>query len=140
MPFEEELIFRGAVFGILKQRMKPVAAAVLSAVIFGIMHAVSIHTAYALICGLILCGVYYYTENIFASTLMHSLFNFLGSGLPDLLKLKEFGIPTEVRAEIVSWINVICIMLMLPAGLAFLYLRHKAVKRKKLKCGKCGLS
>lgn len=133
VPFEEELIFRGAVFGILKQRMKPVAAAVLSAVIFGIMHAVSIHTAYALICGLILCGVYYYTENIFASTLMHSLFNFLGSGLPDLLKLKEFGIPTEVRAEIVSWINVICIMLMLPAGLAFLYLRHKTIKRRKLK-------
>ncbi|MBP5775849.1 MAG: CPBP family intramembrane metalloprotease [Clostridiales bacterium] len=133
VPLEEELIFRGAVFGILKQRMKPLVAALLSAVLFGVMHAVSIHTAYALICGLILCGVYYYTENIFASTLMHALFNFFGSGLLDLLKLKEFGVPAEVRSEIISWTNSICIMLMVPAGLAYLYLRHKTIKRKKLK-------
>ena len=133
VPFEEELIFRGAVFGILKQRMKPWVAALISAVLFGVMHAVSVHTAYALICGMILCGVYYYTGNIFASTIMHALFNFFGSGLPDLLKLKEFGIPAEVRTEIVSWCNVVCIMLILPAGLAFLYMRHKTMKSKKLK-------
>ena len=133
VPLEEELIFRGAVFGILKQRMKPLAAALISAVLFGVMHAVSVHTAYALICGLILCGVYYYTENIFASTIMHAIFNFLGSGFPDLLKLKEFGIPSEVRKEILSWCNVVCIMLMVPAGLAFFYLRYRTMKRKKLK-------
>ena len=75
----------------------------------------------------------YYTENIFASTLMHALFNFFGSGLLDLLKLKEFGVPAEVRSEIISWTNSICIMLMVPAGLAYLYLRHKTIKRKKLK-------
>ena len=45
----------------------------------------------------------------------------------------EFGIPAEVRTEIVSWCNVVCIMLILPAGLAFLYMRHKTMKSKKLK-------
>lgn len=133
VPLEEELIFRGAVFGILKKRMKPWAAVLVSAVFFGIMHAVSVHTAYALICGMILCCIYYFTENIFASVIMHSFFNFFGSGLPDLLKIPEFSVPAAVRSEIISWSNVICIMMMAPAGLAFLYLRHKTIERRKLK-------
>lgn len=131
VPLEEELVFRGAIFGILKQKMRPVAAMLITAAFFGIMHRVSIHTAYALVCGLILTAVYYYTENIFAGVLIHSVFNILGSGLGDLLKLEQLGIDPDVRSEILSWVIVVCIMMMVPSGIAFLILRHNSVKRRK---------
>ncbi len=130
VPLEEELIFRGAIFGILKRKMRPFAAIILTAILFGIMHRVSVHTAYALICGMILTAVYHYTDNIFAGVIIHSVFNLLGSGLGDFLKLEQLGVSTAVRKEILSWTNVICIMMMVPAGVAFFALRNRYKKRQ----------
>ena len=62
VPVEEEFIFRGAVFGVLREKMKPVFAMIITALIFGIMHSVSIHTAYAFVCGMILTDWYYFTD------------------------------------------------------------------------------
>ena len=140
VPLEEEFIFRGAIFGILKMKMRPAAALVITAAIFGIMHRVSIHTAYALVCGIILTACYHYTENIFASVAMHSIFNILGSGLGELLKLEKLGIPAAVRNEVVSDINIICILFMIPGALAFLGLRHYSKKRLKVKAESVAVS
>ena len=133
VPLEEELIFRGAIFGILRMKMRPVAAMLITATIFGIMHRVSIHTAYALVCGIILTACYHYTDNIFASVAMHSIFNILGSGLGELLKLEKLGVPAAVRSKVISNINIICILAMIPGALAFLALRHFSKKRLKNK-------
>ena len=130
VPVEEELIFRGAVFGVLRRKMSPVFAIIITAVIFGIMHRVSIHTAYAIVCGMILTACYYFTENIFTSIMMHSIFNIIGSGLGDLLKLKELGISKDVRSEVMLNFNIICILMMVPAGLAFLALARISRKRR----------
>lgn len=140
VPLEEEFIFRGAIFGILKMKMRPAAALVITAAIFGIMHRVSIHTAYALVCGIILTACYHYTENIFASVAMHSIFNILGSGLGELLKLEKLGIPAAVRNEVISDINIICILCMVPGALAFLGLRHYSKKRLKVKAESVAVS
>lgn len=140
VPLEEEFIFRGAIFGILKMKMRPAAALVITAAIFGIMHRVSIHTAYALVCGIILTACYHYTENIFASVAMHSIFNILGSGLGELLKLEKLGIPASVRNEVISDINIICILCMVPGALAFLGLRHYSKKRLKVKAESVAVS
>ena len=140
VPLEEEFIFRGAIFGILKMKMRPAAALVITAAIFGIMHRVSIHTAYALVCGIILTACYHYTENIFASVAMHSIFNILGSGLGELLKLEKLGIPASVRHEVISDINIICILCMVPGALAFLGLRHYSKKRLKQKAESVAVS
>lgn len=131
VPIEEELVFRGAIFGLLRKKMSPVAAMLVSAAIFGVMHRVSIHTAYALVCGLILCACYHYTESLIASMIIHSVFNILGSGVGDLLKLNELGVPSDLRLEILSRISVISILMMIPSGIAFLVLRYNSIKRKK---------
>ena len=130
VPLEEELIFRGAVFGVLRRKMGPLAGILITAVIFGIMHRVSIHTAYAIVCGMILTACYYYTENIFATVIMHSIFNIIGSGLKDLLKLSVFGIPSGVRNEILMNFTIICILMMVPAGLALLAMARISRKRR----------
>lgn len=130
VPVEEELIFRGAVFGVLRRKMSPFFAIIFTAVIFGIMHRVSIHTAYAVVCGMILTACYYYTENIITSIIMHALFNILGSGLGELLKLKELGVPSDVRSEVILNCNIICILMMVPAGLSFMALARISKKRR----------
>lgn len=132
VPLEEEMIFRGAIFGVLRRKMNPFFAIVFTAAIFGIMHQVSIHTAYAVVCGLILTACYYYTENLFASVIMHSLFNLIGSALGDLLKLDVIGVPAAVRKEILLNCNTVCILMMVPAGLAFFALAKRSGKRRKL--------
>lgn len=130
VPIEEELIFRGAVFGVLRRKMSPFFAMVITAVIFGIMHRVSVHTAYAIVCGMILTACYYFTENIITSILMHAVFNIIGSGIGDLLKLKELGVPKNVRNELILNFNIVCILMMVPAGLALLAMARISRKRR----------
>ena len=130
VPVEEELIFRGAVFGVLKRKMSPFFAMIITAVIFGIMHRVSIHTAYAIVCGMILTACYYYTENIITSMIMHAIFNIIGSGVGELLKIEELGVPKTVRNEVVLNFNIICILMMVPAGLALLAMARISRKRR----------
>lgn len=130
VPVEEELIFRGAVFGVLKRKMSPFFAMIITAVIFGIMHRVSIHTAYAIVCGMILTACYYYTENIITSMIMHAVFNIIGSGVGELLKIEELGVPKTVRNEVVLNFNIICILMMVPAGLALLAMARISRKRR----------
>lgn len=81
VPFAEELVFRGAVFGELSRRINWVLSAVISSAIFGLFHGISIHIGYALISGMILCVVYQYTKSIFASYIMHATFNLFGSAI-----------------------------------------------------------
>ena len=133
VPLEEELIFRGAVFGVLRRKMGPLASILITAAIFGVMHRVSIQTAYAIVCGMILTACYYYTEDIFASVIMHSIFNILGSGLGDLLKLEGLGVSSGLRKEIIMNCNIICILMMVPAGLGFLALARISRKRRNRK-------
>ena len=130
VPVEEELIFRGAVFGVLRRKMSPFFAMTITAVIFGIMHRVSVHTAYAIVCGMILTACYYYTENIITSIVMHSIFNIIGSGIGELLKFKELGVPKNVRNEVILNFNIVCILMMVPAGLALLALARISRKRR----------
>lgn len=133
VPLEEEMIFRGAIFGVLRRKMSPFFAIIITAAIFGIMHQVSIHTAYAVVCGLILTACYYYTDNLFASVIMHSLFNLIGSALGDFLKLDVIGVPASLRQEILLNCNTVCILMIVPAGIAFFVLAKRSRKRRRLK-------
>lgn len=140
VPLEEELIFRGAIFGVLREKMKPSAAVLISALLFGVMHRVSVHTIYAVVCGMILSACYYYTESIFASITIHSVFNIVGSGLGELLKIKELGVPAVVRNEVLNNANAVCIVAMVPAAIAFLILRHNAKKSRQEQAGSVAVS
>ena len=100
VPLAEELTFRGAVLGSLLRKFRPTAAVILSAVIFGILHGISIHIVYALLCGIVLGWVYYYTKSIWASYTLHAIFNLMGSSLATFLDSGIFGDMSEVADSI----------------------------------------
>lgn len=78
-PIAEEVVFRGLVFTRLRRAMPLWAAAMLSALLFGVMHGNPLWIAYATCLGCVLAFVYEKSGGLWASILFHILFNFFGS-------------------------------------------------------------
>lgn len=131
IPISEEMVFRGALFGHLERAFKPWVAVLITAGIFGALHGMSIHIGYALVCGVIITFCYYYTGSIISSVILHSMFNIIGSSLPFLLKLEQFGIPDDTRITVNLTINFITILAMVPAVFAFITLVRYNNKRMR---------
>lgn len=75
-PLFEELLFRGIVMGELMKIMRPWAAIILQAIIFGVAHGVLFQSIFACMIGIILGIVYYHTQNIKTAAICHCVFNF----------------------------------------------------------------
>lgn len=128
VPLAEELAFRGAIFGEFKSKFNVIISAVLSALVFGLMHGVSIQIGYALICGVIMACIYYYSGSIWVTYVVHAVFNLFGSSLFTLLEsgiFGEMGASIEAASFHASLIETICII---PAAAAYvlLYRNYKS--------------
>lgn len=131
VPVTEEMTFRGAAFGQLRKAFGPWTSVILSAIGFGLLHGLSVHIGYALVCGLIIASCYHLTDSLIAPVLMHMIFNILGSGLPSLLTVEYFRIPAAFSSTLMTVINTSVTFMMPVAVLAVAYL--VSVKRKKAK-------
>lgn len=76
-PFAEETFFRLLFFNLGLRYGGFWAGAILSGVLFGIAHGDLFAAVPLALGGMVLCGVYFHTRNIFASMLSHALFNTL---------------------------------------------------------------
>lgn len=131
VPVTEEVTFRGVIFGQLRRGFGPWVSVFLSAVLFGIMHGISVHIGYAIACGLIIAACYHITDSLVAPIILHAVFNIFGSGIANFMNVEAFGIPDELTTSFMVGINMTS-MLMMPIGvLAFAYLVN--VKRKQAK-------
>ena len=92
-PLVEEVFFRGLIYTRLKQGMPKVVAAVISALMFGVMHGEVIWILYAFVVGLMLVWVFEKTNSLLACILVHAANNGLSQltenapELPDGLSL-----------------------------------------------------
>ena len=99
-PIFEEIIFRGAIFSILKNNIPLIPAIIIQGVLFGLLHGNPLQGIYAFVLGVILCLIYLYTESIFGDMLCHIIFNILGTAIlptlfaiyPSILMLIVLGI------------------------------------------------
>ncbi|MDE6889973.1 MAG: CPBP family intramembrane metalloprotease [Eubacterium sp.] len=74
-PLIEELVFRGLVYQRLRQKGTPFAAAVWSALLFGLMHFNLVQCAYAFVLGLLLAHIIYRTGSLLAAAAAHMAAN-----------------------------------------------------------------
>lgn len=131
VPVTEEVTFRGVIFGQLRRGFGPWVSVFLSALLFGIMHGISVHIGYAIACGIIIAACYHLTDSLAAPILLHAVFNIFGSGIANFMNVEAFGIPSELTTSFMVGINMAS-MLMMPIGvLAFAYLVN--AKRKYAK-------
>lgn len=73
-PIVEELIFRGGVFTIMRGTCRPTMAAMISALLFGIMHGQVAIAIEAFLAGVVFSYSYILTQSIFAPIVLH-IFN-----------------------------------------------------------------
>lgn len=91
VPVMEELAFRGVLLSALKRFGAPFAI-VMSSLIFALAHLDFSNVVFAFIAGLVFGIIYYYTENLWLSVVIHALNNgcaVLGSALPELVGADE---------------------------------------------------
>lgn len=131
VPLCEEFLFRGMIMGQMRKIMPVGFAVLVQAVVFGLMHGITLHIGYALICGFVLGLVYMFCDNFWMPVLIHSVFNFLGSSFPNILELKQLGIPSEVRSNVSYTLTLVKYFFMFPAALAFVYLWYRYARNKE---------
>ncbi|SCW32300.1 CAAX protease self-immunity [Ruminococcaceae bacterium YRB3002] len=123
VPAAEEFAFRGLIYGSINRSMNVAWSIGISSVIFGVMHGLSVHIGYALMSGIILGLSYYAFDSVFATILIHGIFNFFGSGIYNLCD--ALGVD---RQGIVGLYTMQFVMI-LPAGML---LAHYASARYKM--------
>lgn len=81
-PINEEFIFRRILIGEGKKYIKPIFSIIISSIFFGIIHIHSLHELTLalpyVVVGLILGTIYYKSNNIITSIILHIINNFFG--------------------------------------------------------------
>lgn len=81
-PVGEEALIRGIVFPALRTHWPVIAAAIVSATVFAVLHGNLVQIAVALPLGVLLAIVYEYTRWLWPVIVMHVLFNVASSFVP----------------------------------------------------------
>lgn len=120
VPILEEVIFRGLIFSRLQKAMPNVVVALITSVLFGIVHGQLVWMLFAFIVGLLLSYVRIKTGSILPTIMMHVIINTYAT----LVSYNLFSIGSEVIAIALYVIGIIAL-----AGCFFLM--HKVSKEEK---------
>lgn len=131
VPIAEELLFRGIILGQLMKKYNPWLSIFASALVFGIMHGLSVHVGYAFFCGIFIGIVYYATSNISLTVLIHMIFNFLGGTLSMILSDGVITVPDGLMDTVMQGVGVVELYSMTPAALFMVFLIVRKNKQKK---------
>lgn len=84
-PIVEELTFRCLIFGRLMKAMPVWLAAVLSSLVFAVMHGQILWMTYTFLLGMVCCIAMYKTNSVLPGIFIHMFFNLFGGALNDLM-------------------------------------------------------
>ncbi|MDU4018960.1 MAG: CPBP family intramembrane glutamic endopeptidase [Finegoldia magna] len=117
-PISEELMLRGTLFTENERLLPYKWAIILNGIVFGVFHFNLFQGAYALIGGIVICAVYYYTESIYASILLHMINNTFS------VVISSNGAVVQSFASIFGIVMLVCMILM------FVFLKDFKKKRE----------
>jgi len=90
-PFAEEILFRGAIYNLIKDKFNKYAAVIVSAILFAVIHMNIYQASYALVIGLFMGIIILKTGSLWLTIIFHIVYNTLSGvygGLdPKLLEL-----------------------------------------------------
>ena len=121
-PILEELVFRGILFGRLKDMLSKPFAVGISALIFAAVHVNIVQFIYALILGVVLALLIDRAGNVYASMIGHMTANFIAVG-----RTETHWLDFSVRGDAVSWIFS---LVVLGAGIVLMW-RYLSDRKKQ---------
>ena len=113
-PIWEEVFFRGIIFRRLTLRYKTTTAAVVSSIIFGLMHFGGSSMFHAFLVGVLFCYIYARTQNILVPIILHGLGNFLSTLALLVPSTPTSAIPDVKKddLQLTLWITGISIVIL----------------------------
>lgn len=121
-PILEELVFRGILFGRLKDMLSKPFAVGISALIFAAVHVNIVQFIYALILGVVLALLMDRAGNVYASMIGHMTANFIA-----VVRTETHWLDFSVRGDAVSWIFS---LVVLGAGIVLMW-RYLSDRKKQ---------
>lgn len=122
VPILEEILFRGAVFSILKNNINIYIAIILQGIVFAIMHSMGggfVQASYTFVLGLLLLFASYYANSMIGDIVGHMVFNLFGLIVLPIMQ--------------VIWFNpVVYIVIGIVLVIIAYYLYRKDMNGKKL--------
>ena len=113
-PIAEEVLFRGVVYGKLREVFTLTQAAVISGAIFGIYHKNIIQGLYAWLFGILLAYIFEKTQTIWGAIVMHMMFNLSAYGIKFLQGLQKMYSIT-FPAVFYFALDIVCVAFVLLA-------------------------
>lgn len=101
-PAFEEILFRGLIFNELKDNMNIFASIIIQAMIFATMHGSIYKDIYTFLLGIIAALIYLWVNSIFASILLHGLFNLFGSLLAPCIAYYNINLVIFVTLSLIT--------------------------------------
>ena len=119
-PIVEELIFRGLVYRRTKKMTGTIAAAILSAALFGVFHGNWVQAPYAFIIGIVAVFVYEKFKSIVAPIMLHMSANILSVLI---MTLASSDTPTvdSLNIDTLSYVSSLIILIFITGVLAAVF-------------------
>lgn len=119
-PIVEELIFRGLVYRRTKKMTGTIAAAILSAALFGVFHGNWVQAPYAFIIGIVAVFVYEKFKSIVAPIMLHMSANILSALI---MTLASSDTPTvdSLNIDTLSYVSSLIIFIFITGVLAAVF-------------------
>ena len=119
-PIVEELIFRGLVYRRTKKKTGTIAAAILSAALFGVFHGNWVQAPYAFIIGIVAVFVYEKFKSIVAPIMLHMSANILSVLI---MTLASSDTPTvdSLNIDTLSYVSSLIIFIFITGVLAAVF-------------------
>lgn len=105
VPICEEIIYRGAIFGYLREKYNIVGACIIQALFFGMAHGNIVQGIYTFILGIALALIYIYSNSLLGSIILHITFNLFGMlAIPKLMGIN----PSFIYILLI--LSIVCIV------------------------------
>ncbi len=102
-PVVEEVIFRGLIYTRLRRTFPQIAAMLISALVFGLVHGTVVHLIYTVPLGVIMCVFYERYRSLWASIALHVGFNLAGFVLSFMEDMPVFVLIAALAATVIGW-------------------------------------
>ena len=107
IPFLEEVVFRGLIFGRLRRAMPAIVAAIITSIVFGLMHGHPILMVWAFFFSMLLCYARVNTDSILPGIIIHVIVNSFAvicnySGI-----LETVGLPLLIVLTVVGFLGLV---------------------------------
>lgn len=77
-PVAEEIVFRGAIFRVIREKHNFFFAATISSILFGLIHGLGIYTISTFIMGMFFCLAFEKTKSLLTCVMIHVINNLIG--------------------------------------------------------------